>query len=404
MRLEVQGAVVGGHVIARSRDGVFFVSGAIPGEIVEVEETGRRKGARWAAVRSVIRPSADRVAARCSVFGTCGGCHFQFIGHARQVAMKQEALVDCLRRIGGIDMSLDPPLAGRAWEYRKRARLKVGPGGEIGFYGARTHEVIRFEQCHLLSPELSAFIARAGGAGPALEGAELLVQSGEDPRVIVACVRGRPADRRAAEGRLKEAGASGVFFPGRRPEDAPRTLLKAGRIDYHVSAGTFFQANWELNTGLVDLIAGCAGRIEPDAVIDLFAGAGNFSLAAARAAKRVVAVEESPMACRDGARNAALAGLRNVVFVESRVGDFDIPRKAGLLILDPPRGGLSGGLVKKILGAAPGVIVYVSCNPSTFARDAGDLSGRYALRSVRLVDMFPQTCHMEVLGIMEPRG
>jgi 23S rRNA (uracil1939-C5)-methyltransferase len=203
---------------------------------------------------------------------------------------------------------------------------------------------------------------------------------------------------------LVAAGATAVVFAGRRADAAPRTRLRADGFEYHVSAGTFFQANWELNGKLLGLVAGEAERLRPVSVIDLYAGAGNFSLAAAPFAKKVIAVEESAAACRDGEHNARKNRIRNVTFVESAVADFRMPQGADLLVLDPPRGGLSGGVVREILRAAPGLVLYVSCNPATFARDAGALGRRYALRSLRVVDMFPQTCHMEVLGVLDRRG
>jgi 23S rRNA (uracil1939-C5)-methyltransferase len=174
-------------------------------------------------------------------------------------------------------------------------------------------------------------------------------------------------------------------------------------LKYTVSPQTFYQAHWSLNIEVAECIMREAVPLAGKSVLDLYAGAGNFSLPLAGQAGDVVLVEENPHAIEDGTRNVKLNRLRNCRFVKSTAEKYRMQKKVDLLILDPPRPGLTTEVVKKILEHAPEKIIYISCNPATLSRDLKKLKGTYNITSVRLIDFFPNTYHIEALVFLRAR-
>jgi len=172
-------------------------------------------------------------------------------------------------------------------------------------------------------------------------------------------------------------------------------------LKYTVSPWTFFQAHWVLNLKVAEFIAGQVAPLAGKKVLDLYAGAGNFSLPIARYAEEVVLVEENPFAVEDGSRNLKLNSMKNCKFVKSSAERYRIQKKFDLIILDPPRPGLSSEVAKKVLEMPAETIVYISCNPSTLARDLKKLKDTYDLQSVQMIDFFPNTFHIEAAALLK---
>jgi len=397
MRLEALIPLYGGYTLCRD-DGVIFLRGALPGEVVEAEVVEKKRDYSVASVKEVIEPSPDRVVPACPAFGICGGCHYQYIAYHRQVSMKEEIVLDCIGRIGRTEVSLAPSLISSPWHYRKRAQFKVSADGRIGFYRRLSHDVVEFEKCLLLSPELNAFLDRIKSAGVPRGVKEIHVHSGD---ILLAEVKGDMFDAGTAAEGLRNAGASGVSFDNGTAEGAGRICLDLNGYHYLVSFRSFFQVNWELNRKLVSLVSEFAESIRPGRVTDLYCGAGNFSIPLSPFSGEISAVEEDPGSFRDAGDNIELNRTGNIRIVNKRVEDFEIGKGTDLIILDPPRAGLTKRVLDRITAASPSWIIYISCNPSTFARDIERLKVNYVLDSVRVVDMFPQTYHIEVLGILK---
>ncbi|NOZ26302.1 MAG: class I SAM-dependent RNA methyltransferase [Nitrospirae bacterium] len=397
MRLEALIPLYGGYTLCRD-DGVIFLRGALPGEVVEAEVVEKKRDYSVAAVMEVLEPSPDRVGPACPVFGICGGCHYQYIAYERQVRMKEEIVLDCIERIGKTDASLAPSLVSSPWHYRKRAQFKVSPDGKTGFYRRQSNDVVEFDECLLLSPEINDFLGRIRAAGVPRGVKEIHVQSGD---VLLVSVKGDTFDTAAVTEVLRSSGASGVVFEDGTSVGAGRICLDLNGYHYMVSERSFFQVNWELNRELVSVVSAFADAIRPARVIDLYCGAGNFSIPLSPFVSEISAVEENPHAFRDARENTKLNRTGNVRVVNKSAEEFDPGGGADMIVLDPPRAGLTKRVVERVKAASPVWIVYISCNPSTFARDVERLKGSYALDSVRVVDMFPQTYHIEVLGILK---
>ncbi|MGC2063928.1 MAG: class I SAM-dependent RNA methyltransferase [Thermodesulfovibrionales bacterium] len=398
----------GGYSIARDeKEKVVLIRGAVPGEVVEVELIEKKRDYATARVITVLEPSEQRVDPACPVFGICGGCHLQFISYDTQVAMKDEVLLDSLARIGGIETGLSPAFTDTQWHYRRRAQFKVGRNGDIGFFRESTREVVTFDSCPLMDDRINALLRRIKEGINTTGLSEIHIACGDQPPNQpsghpVLLLLGRAYAGSAFEEYLA-AGASGVAYNREVVAGVAGTCFDLNGLLYTVSPWTFFQAHWSLNRKVVELIASELAPLEGKRVLDLYAGAGNFALPLAGQAGEVIAVEENPYAVDDGIRNIQANEIKRCRMVKSSAEKYKPGKKFDVIILDPPRPGLTSEVVKKILEMPSDLIVYISCNPATFARDLKKLKEKYDILSVRQIDFFPNTFHIESIAFLRLR-
>ncbi|MBF0457824.1 MAG: class I SAM-dependent RNA methyltransferase [Nitrospirae bacterium] len=411
LELDSLAPIYGGMCLSRL-DGVVFIKGAIPGEKVLAELKETKRDYSIAEAIEILNGSSDRVTPRCRVYGMCGGCHYQHISYERQLSIKEEIVNDCLRRIAKIDIPVDGTIAGSQWNYRRKVQFKLSGGSTpaIGFYREGTRDVVGVDECALLNAGLNRFLMKLKGARFLNGVREVHMLTG---KTTVAFLKGPEVDEAKLEFMLDIGfdGAVGALAP-----DYHRThlageaycLLTIGDelnqgIDYTVSPQGFFQSNWELNQVLVGKVKELLGDVSGKRVIDIYGGAGNFSLPLSKTAKEITIVEDNPYSAADGERNIALGNFNNITYITK---SFEIMRENktyDVAIVDPPRIGLTKAAIGKLLSLKAETIAYISCNPSTFARDAAKLQDRYTLSPVILIDMFPNTYHCEVLGIFHSR-
>jgi len=386
IELVVERLAAGGEGVGRAPDGrVVFVPYTAPGDRVRVRVTQLRKRFARGEVRELLEPGAARTDPVCAVFGSCGGCAWQHVEYATQLEAKRGIVADALTRIAGValpgQLEIVPSPSPYAW--RSRTRL-VCESGRIGYRRRQSRALQAVARCPVLVPDLDAAL-HAFSASPPADG-ELELAQGDGS------VRATPLE------------------DGRAATNSARIGLRAGADRLEISAGVFFQAHAGLRDALLEAALGAAGSGRIAA--DLFAGAGFFSLGLGRRFERVVAVEADPAAAADLRRNADAAGLRNLEVVETPVERaLERVRDADVLLLDPPRTGLPRGVAEALARGAASRVVYVSCEPSTLARDlvAFRAGGLVAVR-VTAFDLFPQTPHVEVLTRLErgvahpPRG
>lgn len=398
LTIKAETPAYGGITIGRHDGKVVMIKGAIPGETVEARVDEEKKDYSTATVVRVVEPSPDRVEPPCGHFGLCGGCQLQYIAYGRQVTIKEEVLRNTILRIAKLDVALSDPLTGEPWNYRHRGQFKVA-GDAAGFFGEKSRDIVDIDSSPLMTKEVNEFYGRAKTLIKDTGTSELHVSCGDGAAALVKLpgVNGTSADKLGKS--LMDAGFTAVFI-----ERDKRNVYKYGRgyieleldgLKYTVSPASFFQSNWRLNQALVGLVREHLSPLDGKHVLDLYSGAGNFSLPLARYARKVTAVEENPPAVEDGKRNARLNGIRNCSFIRTPVDRLRVAEPVDVLITDPPRTGLTDSAVELILAKRPGQVVYVSCNPATFARDLKKLSAKYYVESIRLVDFFPQTYHIE---------
>ncbi|MBI4682588.1 MAG: class I SAM-dependent RNA methyltransferase [Nitrospirae bacterium] len=393
--LKIDRPAYGGVSISRHNGRIVIIKGPVlPGETVEITIENEKKDYISASALKVLGPSPDRAKPLCMYFGECGGCHFQHITYDRQVRLKEDILRDCLKRMAKIETALSGPIISKnPWHYRLRGQFKSSRGS-IGFYKENTREVVDIDRCLLMTEEINI--------------KELHITSGEYPIALIkAPVLAVPgAEREKLARAFFESGFSGLFI-----ETLEHPLIKFGvrhitldldGIKYTVSPVSFFQSNWDLNQTAAEFIKSNLLPLKGKKILDLYAGAGNFSLPLAMDAE-VTAVEENTYAVEDGRRNLEINNIRNCRFIHSSAEGFRPKNRFDIVLLDPPRPGLSKKAMSAVLELTPAVIVYISCNPATFARDLKKLLIKYDIESLRMIDFFPQTYHIEALAFLRLR-
>jgi 23S rRNA (uracil1939-C5)-methyltransferase len=409
--------VYGGDALGYHQGRAVFVPRALPGECWEVELEREAKGVWHARPLGVVAPSKERVEPPCPYFGGCGGCHYQHLDGARQPEIKRQLLVETLRRIGKIAWKEEIPVHIAApWNYRNQAEIKVARGSdggiELGFFEHGSHRLYPVESCAILSPRLNALLGEMKTPAwrerlDACQALDLFAdESDERARVIF---RGSFS---AEEGELLAKMALGSLpgvvsaavegAGGRRNFGQTDFTYRVGEFRYRVSPGSFFQASRFLLPELAEVVTSGVTFDAPRLALDLFAGVGLFALPLARRFERVVAVEAEPAAAADLAANARAHGLENLRAIAAPVSEF-LRRFAEpppeLVVLDPPRAGVGPNSLRRLLALRPAQIHYLSCHPPTLARDLRlALDGGYALDSVEMFDLFPQTFHIEALA------
>lgn len=402
-RLTIERPAAGGRMIARHDGAIVFVSGAIPGEVIEAEIEKVQRGTAWAATREVIERSPDRVDGAPD--GACGGSVLAHIAYERQRQIKSEIITDAFRRIGRI--TLDSPTevaASPVAGYRMRARLHVRDG-RIGFFREGTHSLcdaaatgqLRDDTIDVLR-RIESGLASAGRA--AIGDIEVSENIDASERAIhLELLPDADSSRLAAVVQVDGVSGATCALP-----DNPRTLdlfgspyvvdtIAGASLSRH--ARSFFQGNRFLTATLVEQVL---SQIDGESILDLYAGVGLFSVTASAGGRgHVTAVEGDRFSAADLKRNAH---DRDIAVKAQAVEDFVLrsPHKFSTVIVDPPRTGMSKEAMAGMVKLQAARIVYVSCDVATVARDARVLlDAGYRIVSARAFDLFPNTAHVETV-------
>ncbi len=378
----------GGDGLARLDGRVVFAPFVLPGERILARAEQEKPGMVRARMLEVLEAAPDRVTAPCPVYGRCGGCHYQHAPYDYQLAAKRSILVEALKRLG----KMEPPaeigvVAAEPFGYRNRVQLHVEEN-RLGYREARSHRLCAVTECPVGSPKINQAIAAL--AAMQREGRwprfirSLEVFTDEREVQINVLETDRPVARRFFDW-------CGTLIPG----------LVEGALDYRgefrVSSNSFFQVNRLLIDRLVETaIEGAEG----ETATDLYAGVGLFSMPLARRFRQVTAVESGAGAVRDLQFNASRAGLENLHAVSQTADEHLAPleKAPDFVLLDPPRTGLGKAVVARLAELRPRGITIVACDPATLARDlAGLLAAGYQVERMTLVDLFPQTYHLETV-------
>jgi 23S rRNA (uracil1939-C5)-methyltransferase len=419
-----------GAALGRLDGKALFVPFAAPGDLAEVVVTRERTRYAEGRLLRVLEPSALRRPPACPAFGECGGCRWQHLPYADQWAGKARAFQGFLRsRLGLAEERFRPPLASPdEWGYRNRASVKVRRLGNdvlLGFFEQATHRIVPIHGCPVLTPGVGARLTALGSFLRGFRGADGIAQVDfqEDGRRGVWVVfhvwhplpRGEVGELAAF---ARDADLVGAHLQTGRKDTLVPLIDGPARMPFRVSVGDrqlalglspggFAQANPGVNQAMVDEVIGLADLYRGRDALDLYCGAGNFTLPMALAAASVVGVEGYRPAAADAAGNAAVNGLANVRVlaepVERGLGRLEAEDcRPAFALLDPPREGAGQEVVRLLARLDPEHILYVSCAPPTLARDLGALAAAgYRAEWVRAADMFPQTAHVESLTLLQ---
>ena len=377
LTIAVEKLASGGDGVAFDHGRVLFVPGALPGETVRARITETHRGYDRAELTEIITPSPDRVPPRCPLYGACGGCTLQHLAHSAQVREKASAAREMFRQFAGFDPGRIEVVSGEAYGYRNRLQLHVCADGGIGFMPAKGSGAIRAKGCPVAVRGVDAWLASVNRKSrPARE---LGAAYGERDRFVVFAQDDR------------------MYLEGRDP--AAEAVVAGAR--YRFPVGHFFQSNLEMASLVArDAIAGLSG----ERAADLYCGAGLFAKLLAGSFRELDCVESDAMSL-EAARGNLEGGGARVKFSPEPVEKWASARGAhrdvrfDWVVADPPRQGLSPGIREWLARADVGGLSYVSCDPATLARDAGELAkSGFELDSLALYDFYPQTGHFEALA------
>jgi 23S rRNA (uracil1939-C5)-methyltransferase len=418
VQVKIEKLVYGGEGMGHADSVAVFVPFVLPGETVLVRPSEQKKKFARGRVEKFVELSPERIAAPCPYFTRCGGCHYQHIPYEAQHRLKTEILRETLSRLGkvkwegAIAAHASPPFG-----YRNRTQWKArrAPGADpaLGYFEGSSSTVCPIERCALLSPLLGETLDRLRGLlarreiPPTIMEVEAFADAGDAHILLSASFANLGgATAKAVGERLR---AFLPFLESLLLHDASRDRFElfgpgflryaVGGWPYRVGHLSFFQTNRFL---LEPLVARATAEAEGDVALDLFAGVGLFSLPLARGFRRVIAVEANPAATRDLEENVRASAHAASGSIETHTAEAEnflarFQERCDLVLVDPPRAGLSEALRARLLELRPEEIRYVSCDPATLARDLGSLSARYEIAGIELFDLFPQTFHLETL-------
>jgi len=409
----------GGEAMGRLPDGrAVFVPFGLPGETVRIRLTQEKQNFARGELTEIIKPSPDRIQAKCKhafsprllgegsgVRSVCGGCHYQNLPYEKQLLAKADILRDQLQRIGKIE---NPPVqptvpSPEQWNYRNHVQFHLTDDGKVGFINASSNAILAIEECHLPESSINAirndlqFESRMN-----LERVSLRTGTDDDLMLILESETEETPELEI------EADISIVHIYEDHPvviAGSDSLTIQILRQDFHVSAPSFFQVNTPMAEKMVEHLLTNLPISQSTTLLDLYCGVGLFSKFFADKYAKVIGIESSPSACEDFAIN--LDEFDNIELYEGAAEEI-LPALAPQLtqpthmIVDPPRAGLDKHALDAILQINPQIIAYVSCDPSTLARDAARLiKGGYTFKQVTPFDLFPQTYHIESISIFE---
>ena len=402
MRVTFSAMAFGGEAIARHEGKAIFVPLTMPGDEAEIEIVEDRGRFARGRLVELIRPAPERVIPRCKHFGVCGGCHWQHVDYAQQLAYKTRIVREQLQRIGGLRDPLVHPTIGpdEPWHYRNHTQFHLTRDGRLGYMALRSHDVIPIEECHILEPPVEQLWRELDVELPDLDEVALRAGVHTGEQMVVFQLKSDEAPQ--AEIDLPVNAVAELADGSERVLAGDRHFHERlnGHV-YQVSATSFFQVNTRMAERLVALVVERLHGNVSTRVLDAYCGVGTFALALAPHVARVVGIEYAPDAVRDARVNAQ--AFANVEMLEGTVEAVlpGLREQFDVVVLDPPREGCAPAVSNAIVARGIPRIVYVSCDPSTLARDVKRLSAAgYQFVDAQPLDMFPQTFHIETVATL----
>jgi len=430
---EISGFSHDGKGISHVNDKTVFIDGALLGETVRFKYTGKRKQVMEGVVEEILQPSAERVEPGCEFFSVCGGCSLQHLAHSKQLEVKQQLLLDNLSRLGHVSAEeILTPLTGPIWGYRRKARLGVRYVIKkqkllIGFREKRSNFLSDMSSCKVLHPSIGNRLDKLADVILQLscysQIPQIEVSIGDDIASLV--IRHLEVLTDEDKTILKDFGRTYGFnlylqsagpdsiellYPDKDSFQRLSYLLPEYKVEHQFNVTNFTQVNMVINRQMIDLALNLMDLQENHKVLDLFCGLGNFTLPIARKVSHVIGIEGSDDLVIQAKQNALENGISNAdfysadLFINSGKADFKAmqwaQQKYDRILLDPARSG-----AKEIIEHLPHfkakIVVYVSCNPATLARDADIMVNQHGYKLVKtgIMDMFPHTAHVESIAL-----
>ncbi len=434
LKVVVEKIISGGDGLARLADGrVLFVPFSLPGETLKVKIIQKKKDYAIGTIQEVLEPSPDRVVPRCPHFGICGGCQLQHVNYDGEIKIKQGFLEESMKRQAKLSFKPEQALpSSKEWEYRSKSEHPVTQTNLkplIGYYQRRSHRVVDIKDCPVINSSCVSDIqtlrtvftqtheplynemTHTGNIRHLI-----LRTSYKGERIIGLVTRTEELAAKTIKEMLERFDDLYGIVQNVNPEKGNRILgdkteavsgsasliEEVAGLRFRVSFPSFFQANHLQAERLVNIVKDFIAPQPDDVLCDAYAGVGMIGLNLASSVKKVIAIESAPSAVEDGKHNTKINNIENLQWLRMDVAEGLKRSKYNLLVLDPPRKGLTERVLSEVMKAKPSRICYVSCNPATWSRDIAHLiKSGYELKRLSWLDMFPKTAHLELVSLLE---
>lgn len=435
--LELMDITHTGEGVGRINNMIVFVEGVLPGDVAEIQIKNVKKTYAQGKLLKVVEASPERVTPECPYFGKCGGCQLCHMSYEGQLRVKSKMVMDALERIGGFNEIKVNPILGmeNPKRYRNKAQFKIDKKG-MGFYEKRSHDLVHIDDC-LNQPDCTAPAIKTINEMMAelkLSIYDEKTQKGyvrgillrtnlQGENMVTIIVNGKDLSQKdAIIERITQGipNVKSIFVNINREKSnvilgrksicvygSTRLIEEIGDLKFSISPNSFFQVNTKQAKVLYDTVKTMANLTGKETVLDLYCGTGTIGLYLGDKAKKVIGIESIQDAVLDARENASLNQMDNAVFINGKAEDEMLRiskednTKADLIILDPPRKGCEESLLRAIGDQGTKKVIYVSCNPSTLARDLKLMTEMgYEVLEVQPVDLFPETGHVETVVLM----
>jgi len=405
MKTKIDKIVFGGKGLSKFDDKVCFVPYTLPDEVVEIKVVEEKKNICEGFPVEILHKNPNRVTPECKYYMECGGCDFQHATYSYQLELKKQVLEETFQRIGKLSKTVDKVIPSKSsFYYRNRVQLKV-KNGNLGFYKFKSNELVSIDECKITSQEINSLIPilkNIVSQYPFITEIHVFYPEGNKPTLKIFLDRYEELDLSSIDHIFN---GIGLYWQNKRKKILGKnfTFQKVKNFNYRVSLDSFFQVN---KYQLENIVEEVLNEIDLNVSVigDIFCGVGLFTIPLSKKAKKVFGVESNKSSVKDALYNAKINNTPHIKFYEKAAEkslDVIFGYNPEILIFDPPRTGIPKNILRE-LGKIKSLkkIVYVSCNPSTAARDINIISQNFKLEKLKLIDMFPQTHHIESISVL----
>ena len=375
---------------------ICFVEHALPNEIVELEIVKETKKYILGKAVDYLETSPDREIEKCKYFNVCGGCNLEHYNYVKENEYKQEKVKELITKFAKLDIKVNDIIYDTEKNYRNKITLH-GKDKKLGLYKKETNELIEITNCNLVDKRINDIIPILQELATENDIEEVIIRVSNDSEKLMVKIKGEVSNINS----LKDIDV--LIINDKVLTNSNRIITSIGSKKYYVSVDSFFQVNKTLTTKLYDEVKNIVEEVKPNRVLDLYCGTGTIGIYVSEHTNEVIGVDYSKSNIEDANKNKELNDIKNISFINDKVENVidSFESNIDLIIVDPPRAGLDPKTIEHLKRINPTTIIYVSCDPSTLARDLKELSNDYNVKYVQPFNMFPRTYHVECVSLLE---
>ena len=382
-----------GRGITYLNNKICFVENAYPEEIVEIEILKENKKIIEAKTINVIKKSNSRVESLCPYSKTCGGCNFSNLKYEDELKYKTSKVKDLILKFTGLENIVEETSYINEYNYRNKIILH-GKDNKLGLYEESTNTIVEIDSCLLVNNKINEIIKVLKEENISIE--EALIKTSNDEKQVLVSIKGKINNI----SRIKEL--SNVLIINNKLETESSSIItNIGKYKFYESVNSFFQINKDLTEKLYDEALNVVKVVKPNKLLDLYCGTGTIGIYVSEYAKEIIGIDYNESNIDDANKNKDLNNLNNIKFICDKVeNQIDSFKDIDMIIVDPPRKGLDQKTKEYLNIIKAKHLVYISCDPVTFARDLNDLKGNYDIEYIKPFNMFPKTYHVETVSVL----